>query len=98
VAAAPLALDGQPVEVLIDSFSYMPQQVTVPVGASVRWTNRDSSRHTVTSGLADAPDGLFDSAVMEQGDTFEWRAVEEGTYAYFCNLHPRMTGQIQVVP
>jgi len=36
-------------EVKIDNFSFGPQTVTVPVGATVTWINRDDIPHTVVS-------------------------------------------------
>src|SRR5436853_7231298 len=40
---------GVAAEVKIDNFSFGPQTVTVPVGATVTWTNRDDIPHTVVS-------------------------------------------------
>jgi plastocyanin len=45
-------------EVKIDNFSFGRQTVTVPVGATVTWTNRDDIPHTVVS-----TDGVFKSKV-----------------------------------
>ena len=36
-------------EVKIDNFSFGPQTITVPVGATVTWTNRDDIPHTSVS-------------------------------------------------
>jgi plastocyanin len=36
-------------EVKIDNFSFAPQTVAIPVGATVTWTNRDDIPHTVVS-------------------------------------------------
>jgi plastocyanin len=35
------------VVVKIDNFSFSPASTTVPVGATVRWTNADDIPHTV---------------------------------------------------
>jgi len=43
-------------EVKIDNFSFTPQTLTVAVGATVTWTNRDDIPHTVVSN-----DGVFKS-------------------------------------
>ena len=37
------------VEVKIDNFSFGPQTLTVPVGATVTWINRDDIPHTSVS-------------------------------------------------
>ncbi len=43
-------------EVKIDNFSFGPATLTVPVGTSVTWTNRDDIPHTVVS-----TEGVFKS-------------------------------------
>ncbi len=71
--------------------------VTVSVGGTVTWTNDDTAAHTVTSGTAsDGPDGVFDSSILMAGKTFEHTFDEEGSYDYFCVVHPWMTGNVTV--
>ena len=36
-------------DVVIDNFIFSPPTITVPVGATVTWTNHDNVAHTVTS-------------------------------------------------
>jgi plastocyanin len=78
-------------EVKIDNFSFGPQTVTVPVGATVTWTNRDDIPHTVVS-----TDGVFKSKVRDTDETFSYTFTKAGTYPYFCSVHPKMTGQVVV--
>ena len=47
-------------EVKIDNFSFGPATLTVPVGTSVTWTNRDDIPHTVVS-----TEGAFKSKVLD---------------------------------
>ena len=66
--------------------------------AQVTWYNTDNAAHTVTSGTPDdGPDGLFDSSmIMAAGQytkDFE-RGFSDGTYDYYCIVHPWMTGTI----
>lgn len=63
----------------------------VPVGTTVVVVNDDSAAHTWT-----AVDGTFDSGSLGQGDRFEFTFDEAGTFEYFCNFHPSMTGVITV--
>jgi plastocyanin len=79
------------VEVKIDNFSFGPQTVTVPVGATVTWTNRDDIPHTVVS-----TDGVFKSKVRDTDETFSYTFTKAGTYPYFCSVHPKMTGKVVV--
>ena len=78
-------------EVKIDNFSFGPQTVTVPVGATVTWTNRDDIPHTVVSA-----DGVFKSKVRDTDETFSYTFTKAGTYPYFCTIHPKMTGKVVV--
>ncbi|WP_052347666.1 cupredoxin domain-containing protein [Candidatus Nitrosotenuis chungbukensis] len=76
---------------------FMPSMVTVSVDGTVTWTNDDTAAHTVTSGTAsDGPDGVFDSSILMAGKTFEHTFDEEGSYDYFCVVHPWMTGNVTV--
>ena len=77
---------------------YVPYTVTIDPGGEVTWSNDDSAAHTVTSGTAkDGPDGNFDSSLFMAGTTFSVDTLdEEGTYPYFCMVHPWMTGEVIV--
>jgi nitrite reductase (NO-forming) len=77
---------------------YDPSPLTVKAGTSVTWTNKDSSIHTVTSGLPEKGDvgTLFDSSLISPGNTFVHVFDKQGTFDYSCTLHPFMHGQIIV--
>ncbi|HYY49884.1 MAG TPA: plastocyanin/azurin family copper-binding protein [Nitrososphaeraceae archaeon] len=77
---------------------YDPSPLTVKTGTSVTWTNNDSSIHTVTSGLPEKGDvgTLFDSSLINPGNTFVHVFDKQGTFDYSCTLHPFMHGQIIV--
>jgi plastocyanin len=77
--------------VTIDNFSFGPQTLTVPAGATVIWTNRDDIPHTAVS-----TDGVFKSKVMDTDEKFSYTFTKAGTYPYYCTIHPKMTGQIVV--
>jgi plastocyanin len=78
-------------EVKIDNFSFGPATLTVPVGTSVTWTNRDDIPHTVVS-----TDGVFKSKVLDTDEKFSFTFSKAGTYPYFCSIHPKMTGKVIV--
>jgi plastocyanin len=78
-------------EVKIDNFSFGPQTITIPVGATVTWTNRDDIPHTVVS-----TDGVFKSKVRDTDEKFSYTFTKAGTYPYFCSVHPKMTGKVLV--
>jgi plastocyanin len=87
--------EGQPsaatAEVKIDNFSFAPQTLTVAVGTTVTWTNRDDIPHTVVS-----TDGVFKSKVRDTDEKFSYTFAKAGTYPYFCSIHPKMTGKVVV--
>ncbi len=76
---------------------YLPYSLEINVRDTVSWDNIDSAAHTVTAGnSADGPSGVFDSSLFMSGNTFEFTFTEEGTYPYFCMVHPWMIGEIIV--
>ncbi len=74
----------------IDNFTFEPAQLTVKVGTTVTWTNRDDIPHTVVSA------GKFRSKTMDTDGTFSFTFTAAGDYKYFCSLHPHMTGTVKV--
>lgn len=70
-------------EVVMQDISFEPDEVTVPVGSTVMWTNQDTVAHTSTS-----EDDVWGSGEMAQGDSFSHTFEEPGTYTYICEIHP----------
>jgi plastocyanin len=79
------------IEVKIDNFSFGPVELTVPVGTTVTWTNRDDIPHTVVS-----TDKVFKSKVLDTDEKFSYTFSKTGTFPYFCSIHPKMTGKVIV--
>jgi len=84
--------------VAIQTFKYGPKTLEVAVGTSVTWTNGDEIEHTVSAGIPEHPDSLFDHALPTKGSTYEFTFARPGTFTYFCARHPFMRGEIRVVP
>jgi plastocyanin len=80
-------------DVKIDNFSFGPVTLTVPVGTTVTWTNRDDIPHTIVS--TDDPKA-FKSKVLDTDEKFSFTFSKAGTYPYFCSIHPKMTGKVIV--
>jgi plastocyanin len=78
-------------EVRIDNFTFSPQVLTVPIGTTVSWLNADDIPHTIA-----ASDRSFRSKALDTDDRFSFTFTTLGDYAYFCSLHPHMTGRIVV--
>ncbi len=80
-----------PNQIVIDDFDFAPATLTVPVGTTITWTNRDDEAHTVNS-VTD----IFKSSPMDTDEKFSFKFTAPGTYPYYCKLHPHMKGQIVV--
>ena len=75
----------------IKEFKYAPPTLTVSLGTTVRWVNRDEEPHTVTSAT-----GAFASTGLVKDDSFAQTFTKRGTYQYFCALHPHMKATVVV--
>jgi len=74
---------------------FIPSTVVITVGGTVTWENTDTAAHTASSGTpAGGPDGVFDSSLIISGGSYSVTLDDEGTYPYFCMVHPWMTGTI----
>ena len=72
--------------------------LTIQVGTTVVWKQREENFHTTTSGRPDNPTGIWDSPILEQGGSFSRTFTEVGTFPYFCKIHPSsMQATITVV-
>ena len=78
-------------EVAIDNFAFGPTDLTVAVGTTVTWTNRDDIPHTVVS-----TEKVFKSKVLDTDEKFSFTFSTPGTYPYFCSIHAKMTGKVVV--
>jgi plastocyanin len=82
---------SQPAEVKIDNFSFTPETLTVPANSAVTWINKDDVPHVIASN-----DGVFKSKGLDTDDKYSYTFTKPGTYAYYCSIHPKMTGKIVV--
>ena len=85
--AAPVAGNA----VTIENFKFDPATLTVPVGSTVTWTNKDEEPHTIA-----AKDGSFHSPTLDTKGTYSFTFTNPGTYDYICSIHPFMTGTVVV--
>lgn len=85
--------------VTMEGISFIPGDLTVEVGTTVKWTNDSSVIHTVTSGTDGTHDDIFNSGDMGPNDEFSYTFNEVGTFPYFCIPHVNqgMTGTITVI-
>ena len=62
--------------------------VTIPLGATVEWVNRDAVQHTATSNSMPPGSPMIYSGTMSQGDRYSFTPTVAGVWTYFCEFHP----------
>jgi hypothetical protein len=75
-------------------FQFVPEDITVTPGTTVRWTNEDFDAHDTISD-----DALWHSQYLGNGDTFEYTFTADRLeqLSYYCSIHGGMTGSVTVV-
>lgn len=87
------SLEASDIQVRIEDFKFAPEKLKVRPGTKVTWVNKDDEPHSATS--SEKPK-RFDSGVLDSAQSFSFTFTEPGSFAYFCKLHPHMTGVIVV--
>ena len=77
--------------ITISDFSFSPPLLTVPVGTTVTWVNKDDEPHLIAES-----DRLFKSHALDTGDKFSFTFSTPGTFQYFCTIHAHMVGTVVV--
>ena len=77
--------------VAIDGTAFQPTALTVKVGDSIVWVNKDPFPHTVTSAT-----GGFDSHEIASGKSWQYTATKKGEFSYICVFHPTMKATLKV--
>lgn len=76
--------------VVIKGLKFLPYELTVHKGDTVKWINKDLVKHDVT----EATDQTWTSGVMEKEAV--WKIAITETTDYFCTLHVIMKGKLIV--
>jgi len=72
-------------------FAFVPGNLQVPVGATVKFVNDDAAPHTAT-----ARDGSWDTGMLNQGESKTITFDKSGDYEYYCTVHPAMIARLTV--
>ncbi|MCH8311008.1 MAG: DNRLRE domain-containing protein, partial [Chloroflexi bacterium] len=72
------------------------EDISVAVGTTIIWENQDAAPHTSTSGISPDRDDIWDSGILNNGESFSFTFQEVGEFAYFCAVHPYMTATVTV--
>jgi len=80
--------------VIIKDYKFVPQEITIKPGQTLRWENREKRQyHSVwfeALGEDEPEDYLFPD------DSYERSFDKPGVYPYRCGPHPEMTGTVTV--
>jgi plastocyanin len=87
------ALAQQTVEVTIQDYKFVPAEVRIKAGDTVKWINRE--KRTSHSVLFPAEDGLESERMFPQ-EHWQRTFPKAGSYPYRCGPHEEMKGLILV--
>ena len=77
--------------IVIEGMRFQPDDLTVHVGDTIVWTNKDVFAHTATAA------GKFDSRQIDaNGGSWRYTPGAAGDVAYICDLHPTMKAMVRI--
>jgi plastocyanin len=85
-----------------DAPFYTPDHITVKPGTTLTFRNHDAVVHTATgtndglSAASPTPNAVFDTGLLSTGHEKQITFDKEGTFNYFCEVHPYMRGAVNV--
>jgi len=78
----------------IRGMEFHPAELTVAVGDTIVWINRDIVPHTATANGGDHT--KWDTGALTQDNTGRYVARRAGVVRYSCTFHPTMHGKLIV--
>jgi len=80
-------------DIAIKKFKFTPAEITIVVGDSIRWTNKEKRQyHSVWFEKHGDPEPDY----FFPGEYFEKTFNDVGDFSYRCGPHPKMTGIVHV--
>jgi len=80
------------IQIVMQDLVFAPTEVSVHVGDTIEWVNRDVFAHTAT-----ARDGDFDLNLPPK-ETVTSMLSKAGTIEYYCRYHPHMKAVLKIAP
>jgi len=74
---------------------FMPDNIVVKLGDTVRWTNSDDIAH-VFATMSAISAGRFSVSSIPPGGSWEFKFEKPGEYFYICFIHQSMIGKVTV--
>jgi plastocyanin len=90
-ASSPMSPTPTSMSVTIVSGAFMPNPISISVGATVTWTNKDSVAHAIV-----ADGSLFSSGTIAPGNQYSYTFRSAGTFTYHDTTNPGMAGSVAV--
>lgn len=89
--AAPISANT----VSIQNYKFNPNPLKIKKGTTVKWTNNDIAKHSVTVD-DNQPAGGPSSSLFGKNETYEFTFASAVSYHYHCDPHPYMHGVVEV--
>lgn len=77
--------------ITMEGLKFVPESITVAVGDTVVWVNKDLVAHTATSST-----GAFDSKMIAPDKSWKLTVRTPGEFAYVCTYHVTMKATLRV--
>jgi len=75
--------------IFIKKSKFSPETITIKKGEIVTWMNRDNADHSIQSET-------FRSINIKNGENFQYKFEDAGTFEYHCGIDPEMKGIVIV--
>lgn len=73
----------------IKGMAFSPKNISIKAGETIMFVNKDSAPHTAT-----AKDGSFNTGRLKKGESAMVKVDKAGNFAFFCEVHPSMKGEV----
>ncbi len=93
--SAPRARAAQSISAPIEDLSFVPAQLSVTVGTTVVFVNRDRLPHSVVGTLGEKERFRCDGQ-LDQDESFAVMLDEPGLIEVSCGIHSRMRARLNV--
>jgi plastocyanin len=77
--------------ITIEGMRFQPEVLTIALGDTIVWVNKDIVPHTATSKT-----GGFDSKDIQVDRSWKYTIRKNGDFAYICTFHPTMKAMLRV--
>jgi plastocyanin len=79
-------------QVIAQDNRFVPENIRINPGQTVRWTNQGRNPHDIASGSQETTEyapkfGVRPAGFAPQGGTYEFKFTKPGVYLYYCTLH-----------